>query len=55
MLQMYNELKHQPYGIPHYYMAQIQGQLAVCSLPWYDFMAICTKNTGNHPEMCPFL
>ncbi|GAB1605136.1 uncharacterized protein LOC115220466 [Argonauta hians] len=30
-------------GIPRTYMAQIQGQMAVCGMKWCDFMAVCLK------------
>ena len=39
---LYNEKVH-PHGIPRYYMAQVQGQMAVCNKHWCDFMAVCTK------------
>ena len=42
-LQMYGESHHSPHGIPRGYMAQMQGQLGVCGLPWCDFVAVCTK------------
>ena len=35
--------RHPPHGIPRRYMAQIQGQMGICKLPWCDFMAVCTK------------
>ena len=40
---MYGESQRSPNGIPRGYMAQIQGQLGVCRLPWCDFMAVCTR------------
>ena len=41
--KMYSESQLSPHGIPRCYMAQIQGQLGVCELPWCDFMPVCTK------------
>lgn len=40
--KMYTEGIGCPYGIPRQYMAQMQGQMGVCHLPWCDFMAVCT-------------
>jgi len=31
------------YGIPRRHMAQVQGQMAVCDVPWCDYMAVCTS------------
>ncbi|CAI9733850.1 XP_029646454.1uncharacterized protein LOC115220466 isoform X2 [Octopus vulgaris] len=31
------------HGIPRAYMAQIQGQMAICRMQWCDFMAVCVK------------
>ncbi|XP_078001216.1 uncharacterized protein LOC144453748 [Glandiceps talaboti] len=35
--------KHTHQGIPRNYMAQMQGQMFVCDLPWCDFMAVCCQ------------
>lgn len=40
--KMYTEGIYQPHAIPRQYMAQMQGQMAICQVPWCDFMAICT-------------
>lgn len=40
--QMYNK-ENSIGGIPRYYMAQIQGQMAVTGFLWCDFMAVCVK------------
>ncbi|XP_070577349.1 uncharacterized protein [Ptychodera flava] len=35
--------KHTHNGIPRNYMAQMQGQMLICNLPWCDFMATCCQ------------
>lgn len=40
--KMYTEGIYQPHAIPRQYMAQMQGQMAICKVPWCDFMAMCT-------------
>ena len=42
--QMYREKTTVPYAIPRMYMAQMQGQMAVCGKPWCDFMAVCERS-----------
>ncbi|XP_022094197.1 uncharacterized protein LOC110981169 isoform X1 [Acanthaster planci] len=42
--QLYDCSKH-PHGIPRHYMAQIQGQMAICEAPWCDFMAVSTQTS----------
>ena len=44
MYQMYREKVTVPYAIPRMYMAQMQGQMAVCGKTWCDFMAVCERS-----------
>ena len=41
--KMYDVKSHAPHGLPRSYMAQIQGQMAVCGAKWCDFMAVCVN------------
>ncbi|XP_062503705.1 uncharacterized protein LOC134180543 isoform X3 [Corticium candelabrum] len=40
---LYSKEKHPPYGIPRRYMAQIQGEMGICGLPWCHFMGVCIR------------
>jgi len=39
--KMYTQCTLQPHGVPRVYMAQVQGQMSVCEMPWCDFMVVC--------------
>ncbi|XP_050400851.1 uncharacterized protein LOC126817750 [Patella vulgata] len=40
--QMYHDVNTLQ-GIPRYYIAQMQGQMAITGAPWCDFMAVCCE------------